>query len=370
MIYSLKTRSLDWFSAILTFILGPALIILALFFVTSFTTNINQVVLIGIVIFVIVLFIFRYYRKNYQLLHTFATDTAYVHFKPSSKDLILGLYGQLFSILISIVIVLLFLSQEILTISKIDLFILSVVFSFILQIIQVFFMINSKMKLIDTAYEPVSQDLLKQLSEKAKDMNKIKRFYYADIKPASLFLTAGVTDYSFKSNICLISKYFQWKLSDTELLAVLGHEIGHVAHKDMLQSKILIDLQASARAFLFYLLLSILKNYFSSSALNINLIVAEVGVLILVILAQLFISFSLQLRMLNQEILADEYGSAIMGNYSLANTLKKLPSVIPAPVDDDPLQFLGFRVAILNQRGKNLGETDNSVREFSRFSNN
>ena len=264
----------------------------------------------------------------------------------------------------------LFLAQDIKTISNKDLFFISVSFSFFLQIIQVFFMNKSKMKLISTAYEPVSTELLNQLYEKTNDSKKIKKFYFADIKPASLFLTAGVTDYSLKSNVCLVSKYFQWKLSDTELLAVLGHEIGHVAHKDMFQSKILVDLQASARTFLFYFLLSILKNYFSGESLTTNLILVEVGILVLVILAQLLISFSLQLRMLNQEILADEYGSKIMGNYNLSHTLKKLPSVIPAPVDDDPLQFLGFRVAILNQRAKNLGETDNSVREFSRFSNN
>ena len=92
--------------------------------------------------------------------------------------------------------------------------------------------------------------------------------------------------------------------------------------------------------------------------------------LILIIGVQLLVSSTLRLRMYNQEILADEYGASIMGNYNLAYTLKKLPNVIPAPVDDSPFQFLGFRTAILFTRAKQLNETDESVREFSRFSNN
>ena len=40
----------------------------------------------------------------------------------------------------------------------------------------------------------------------------------------------------------------------------------------------------------------------------------------------------------------------------MAKILKKLPSVIPAPINNDPLEFLGFRIAILRERALDLGE--------------
>lgn len=370
MIYSPFTKFLDWLSAMMSFILIPVIAILVICYSFSIVDEIYGSILVGIIIFAILIFISFYYAHNYRILKKFANETQYVHFRPSNKDLVLGLYGQVFTIIVAIIVIVMFLFQIVLTTSPLNLFLLSAGITFILQIIQIFFMNHSKIKLISTAQEPVNESLLQQLNEKTSDSSKINHFYFADIKPASLFLSAGVTNYSFKSNICLVSRYFQWKLSEDELMAVLGHEIGHVVHKDLLQSKILLNLQVLVRTFFFYFLLIILRNFVSNSGIDPNLLLIQLAIFICIIINQVLISFSFQLRMFNQEILADEYGASVMGNYNLSHTLKKLPSVIPAPVDDNPLQFLGFRIAILNLRAKKNGESETIIREFSRFSNN
>ena len=208
------------------------------------------------------------------------------------------------------------------------------------------------------------------MAKRTNDVHKINIFAFADIKPASLFLSAGVTNYSFRSKICLVSRYFQWKLSENELLAVIGHEIGHVVHKDMLQNQLILNLQALARALLIYFLFLNLQPLLGSHSSDLIVIGLNFIGLLLILTIQILNSFILRLRMYNQEILADEYGASLMGNYNLAYTLKKLPNVIPAPVDDSPFEFLGFRTAILFNRAKNLNETDTNIKEFSRFSNN
>ena len=243
--------------------------------------------------------------------------------------------------------------------------------SLIIQLLTAFLINHSKIKLIETAIEPLDQAIVDKMTSKTKDATKIKKFVFADIKPASLFLSAGVTNYSFKSNVCLVSRYFQWKLTEDELIAVLGHEIGHVVHRDMFQSKILVALQAIIRTLLFYFIIIFIQSIFNLSSVGTNLLSMQFTILILIIFTQMLLSFSLQLRMFNQEIMADEYGASLIGSYyNLAFTLKKLPKVIPAPVDDHPLNFLGFRIAILNLHAKMNNEVDNSPKEFSRFSNN
>ena len=339
-------------------------------FFISFLSESEAIYLMSITILLLLFIMVNYYRINYNKLTKFATDTHYVHFKPSHKDLILSFYGQVFVVIILMVLILLFLSNWLINADSWNFLFLSFSIALILQCFTVFLINKAKIKLIDTANEPVDHSIISAMNKRTKDVLKIKNFAFADIKPASLFLSAGVTNYSFNSNICLISRYFQWKLSENELLSVIGHEIGHVVHRDLLQSQLLLDLQAITRVFLYYFLLINIQSFFGQKSLNFSLVLLQLITLILIIGVQLLVSSTLRLRMYNQEILADEYGASIMGNYNLAYTLKKLPNVIPAPVDDSPFQFLGFRTAILFTRAKQLNETDESVREFSRFSNN
>ncbi len=370
MIYTITSKSLDWFSAFLNLVLVPFIILLVFFTGIGFLNSNQQIISMSFAIVLLFLLILPYYRNNFKKLTKFATDTYYVHFKPSNKDLILSFYGQAFMLIILTVVILFFLPGLLATSNTYSLLGLSFGLALILQLVTFFLMNRSKIKLIETAIEPVPNTLLSELFEKTKDVTKIKNFAFADIKPASLFLSAGVTNYSFNSNICLISRYFQMKLSKEELMTVIGHEIGHVVHRDMFQNQFLVDLQAISRVFLIYFLFINLQEFFGLTNDGLLFTLLKFFTLILIVIVQLLISFSLRLRMFNQEILADEYGASIFGNYSMAYTLKKLPNVIPAPVDDSPFQFLGFRTAILFARAKQLNETDETVREFSRFSNN
>ena len=320
-------------------------------------------------VFLMFLILVMYYRTNYIRLTKYANDTEMVHFKPSYKDLILGLYSQGFTVFILIMIIL-FFPEVLNNPNRASIIIEIIALSAIIQIFTAVITNHSKIKLIETAVEPLDNAIIEKLRSKTKDINNIKKFVFADIKPASLFLSAGVTDYGLKSKVCLVSRYFQWKLSEDELLTVLGHEIGHTAHHDMFQTKLLIAFQGIMRTLLFYFLIILMQSLFNGINSN-TVLLLQLIILILVLVTQMLISFSLQLRMFNQEIMADEYGASLMGNYNMAYTLKKLPKVIPAPVDDHPLNFLGFRIAVLNLHAKMNNEVDNSPKkEFSRFSNN
>lgn len=370
MIYTPISKFLDWLSAFLNLLFIPFVFILIVVIIISSLGIDESILVTGVIIFLFLCIIIPYYQRNHNKLTKFATDTSYVHFKPSYKDLILGFYGQGAMVVILMIVVFLFFPSLLNQSNNNSIVILSFSIAFIFQLLTFFLVNRSKIKLIETATIPVDQSLIQKLNEKTKDASKIKNFFYADIKPASLFLSAGVTNFSLHSNICLISRYFQLKLSEKELMSVLGHEIGHVVHKDMFQSQFLLDLQAIMRFFMFYVLLLTLKFFFGNQKPGALIGFLTFMLLVITVIIQLLISYTLKLRMYNQEILADEYGASIMGNYNLAYTLKKLPNVMPAPVDDSPLNFLGFRNAILFNRAKQLNETDESVREFSRFSNN
>ena len=359
----------DWLSSIIIMLIIPFSILLALFFIIANLDEYNSTLIILGIVLVLFLFTLRFYLDNFRILTKFAVDTYYVHFKPSNKDLILSFYSQAFILIILFIIILLFIPDLVIQSSSKDLFIFSFLMAFFLQLMTVIIITRSKIKLIDTAIEPVNNSIIQEMAKKTDDVHRINIFAFADIKPASLFLSAGVTNYAFNSKICLVSRYFQWKLSENELLAVIGHEIGHVVHRDMFKNQLILNSQAITRTLLIYFLFLNLQPLFGITV-DPTFILLNLIILVAVIIIQILTSFVLRLRMYNQEILADEYGASIMGNFNLAYTLKKLPNVIPAPVDDSPFEFLGFRTAILFNRAKQLNETDESVKEFSRFSNN
>ena len=87
--------------------------------------------------------------------------------------------------------------------------------------------------------------------------------------------------------------------------------------------------------------------------MTLIIVIALIGPLLI---AETFMRVHQQNRVLLLEIRADKFGSELVGNNKLAVVLKKLPSVIPAPVDDNALGFLGFRVEILRKRSKDLRE--------------
>jgi Zn-dependent protease with chaperone function len=283
------------------------------------------------------------------------------------KDNLLYLFMQIFYFGIQgAILFILFNSFLSISIDLRGYLVISGVFTVIIQMVYLVLAQLSKRNLFKTAQEPIPLSVKEQLAKKFPISHKISRYHFTDIKPASLFLSAGVTTSGFKlsfsgikiDSTCVISRYFQWKLSDDELLSVLSHEQGHVHGKDMRNTYLIIGTDGWLRGikfFSFFLLFA----YFQEL---INLVGDYLAILVLVILILSLLFANTALKVLQQnrvpllEIRADNYGASFVGNNKMGDVLKKLPSVIPAPVDDNALGFLGFRVEILRDRAKDLKE--------------
>jgi Zn-dependent protease with chaperone function len=307
----------------------------------------------------------------YLELQKLAIRVGYVHFKPSLKDLVLHLITTLFFIVLTgLILNLTFSSLIYASLPFWQYFLVSLLISLGIQILIVLFNMNAKRKLLATAQEPVKSEIIEYLRNKHPNSHLIHAFRFADIKPASLFLSAGVTTYTWRKNICLISRYFNWKLTDEELIAVLSHEEGHLVSNDIKNSYIISGTEAYYRSLRLFVVFIALVNF-----LNNSFILGPIFLLIytffsaIILITSACLSFIQQYRIYLQEIKADKYGANLVGNEMLAHTLKRLPKVIPAPINDDPLEFLGFRISLLRDRARTLGEP--TIKQpFSRFSSN
>ena len=360
---------LDFLYMLIFSIILPLSILIAINDLFQLNKNNSIMNLSGLLIISLIIFfsILTYYIRQYKLIFSYAVEVGYPHFKPSLKDLILGLYGSIFSVLILVIAVLLFLIPrfKLNELMIFELFIFAIIISTLYQLLSILIMTISKRNLLSTSMESLDSSLLERIKN-IPGSEKISEFRYADIKPASLFLSAGVTKYNGRKNICLISRYFQWKLTADELVAVLSHEVGHVHNNDLAIGYILLAYNYFVRTIYYASILLTFSFFQFPLESSISLLILALNML-----SSLVMRYLLNYRMFIQEIKADFYGATIVGNYVMANTLKKMPSAIPAPVNDDPLEFLGFRVAILNNRAKNTGETfPTPTRSISRFSNN
>lgn len=361
------------YSFFITFLIPFFFIIILNVLFTEFDNPIISFITILWFNSVILIIILYYYRKQFKILHNYSLEVGYVHFKPSKKDIILGMYSSFFSIIILLIIFLVIFKVEMLSNLKIqDLLNLSFVLSSLYLLFMISIMGNSKNKLVSTSRESIDKELILKIKEKIHISHKIEEFRFADIKPASLFLTAGVTKYRGYKNICLVSRYFQWKLSEDELYAVLSHEMGHINNKDLLITYILLIIDFLIRIMFYTSFIVGLKFiiFRTSEGYTIFEFFIVFNIL-LIMLSSILLRFIAQYRAYNQEIKSDEFGSRYVGNFMMAYTLQKLPSVIPAPINDNPLEFLGFRVALLKNRAKIMNEPDLPIkRAFSRYSNN
>jgi heat shock protein HtpX len=108
-------------------------------------------------------------------------------------------------------------------------------------------------------------------------------------------------------------------LSDKELKAVLGHELGHVKNRDMLVSTIAATV---AGAISFLVQMAMWSNLFGGNDDDNNNPVAAVALIILAPLAAMLIQMAVSR---SREYLADQHGAKVMGSgKDLASALQKL----------------------------------------------
>ena len=155
MIYTPISKFLDWLSAFINFIFIPFFWVVLFIIAATQLNNKESIFLVAILIFLLFIIIVPYYRSNYKTLTKFATETSYVHFKPSYKDLILGFYGQAFVVIILMVVILLFLPGLLNRSNNDSILIIAFGISVLIQFFTFLVINTSKIKLIETASIPV-----------------------------------------------------------------------------------------------------------------------------------------------------------------------------------------------------------------------
>ena len=158
----------------------------------------------------------------------------------------------------------------------------------------------------------------------------------------------------WRKNICLISQYFNWKLTDEELIAVLSHEEGHLARHHIRTAYLILGTEGVLRTFRIFIVLTALVLILNDlPILGFNTFsLIFLMLIILVFLASTCLVLTQRYRVYLQEIRVDSYGGNLVGYEILAKTLKKLPSIIPAPIGSHQLDFLTFRIALLREQAK------------------
>lgn len=348
---------LDWI-IIGGFVLGIPLLISISVFLAGLLINSDFVFLLIILSIALILFLlvtFTFIRA-YRNLHNYAMSVNYYHFFPSWRDIIIQLLRLFYLTLFTGVI--LGLSLQNIIVESFNYwfyFGIAVIISITYQVVLIFFAMNTKRNLLATAQEPVKFEIIDYIRHNHPNGHLIAEFRFADIKVQTLFLSAGVMSYGRK-NICLISRYFNWKLSDEELIAVLSHEEGHIANQHILNSYFHEGIEVllrSLRIFIIFITLIIISKGLSLFELLINdlqNLLVILGLFFLIFLSSTFFNLYRRYRVLLAEIRADFYGIDLVGSEILATTLRKLPSLIPSPLGYNQSSFLGFRVALLRNQ--------------------
>ncbi len=318
-----------------------------LFLISIFSLLLDIVsVLLFTLIFALILIIITgyFFFTSYRELRFYALKVNYFHFTPSIRDLILFLIRQVYSF-VFLGLFLVFILSRILE-REYDLWIylvIAVALSLFFQGVMIILSLNSKRKLLATAQEPVNSDILDKLKVKFSDKGLIHEFRFADVQIPSLFLSAGVMSLGTKY-ICLISRFFNWKLSENELAAVLGHEKGHIKRNHIKKQYIIIGFEGLLRSLRYFTILVYFKFYITLRFPEQFLFWICV---ILIYSASGFLSIATQYRIYLQEIRADLYSGAAFGFKPLAITLQKLPSILPVPISPIQSDFLRFRISLL-----------------------
>ncbi len=321
---------------------------------------INNNILFYISLTVISLFLFFitliFYYKSYTELRSYAIEVAYVHFQPSWRDIVISLISQVYFIFFQGILLTVILGTISDDLPQWQLLGIALVISLGFQSILVSLSLNSKRKLLATAQTPVKHDIVNQVRQNHPNSHLISKFRFAEIELASLFLSAGVMTLGMWKNICLISQYFKWKLTDEELIAVLSHEEGHLARRHIRTAYLILGTEGFLRTLRVFIILTALMLILNGLPIFVldTFSLFFSFLIVLVFLTSTFLALTRRYRVYLQEIRADSYGGTLVGYELLASTLKKLPSVIPAPIGKQQLDFLNFRIALLHKQANRL----------------
>ncbi len=335
----------DYFITSLYTLISPLAVgiclILIFFSLSNLSSVLSTLLPFLLVLIVITGFIFW---KSYRELRFHALKVNYFHFTPSLRDLILFLIRQVYSF-VFIGLFLIYILSSVLE-NQVEVwgyFAVALALSFILQGGLIGISLRSKRNLLSTAQEEVSTNILDQLNNEFADSGIIHQYRFADVQIPSLFLSAGVMSYGSKY-ICLISRYFNWKLSESELVAVLGHERGHIAKNHIKKQYGIIGIEGLLRSLRYFVILVYFQFYLQ---MDFFLQILFWVCVVLVYSASGFLSIASQYRVFLQEIRADFFSGKSIGFDILASTLHKLPSVLPLPISSTQTDFLRFRVSLL-----------------------
>ncbi|MFX1518167.1 MAG: M48 family metalloprotease [Promethearchaeota archaeon] len=304
------------------------------------------------------------FYQSFKRLRIYALEVKYFHFIPSWYEMGLHLIRQVYYVIFVgfILTILLRILNIMENLEPWGYLGLSLILSLIIQSYFIIISIRRKQELLSTAQETVNSEIIDQIEQSHPKSRLISEYRFADIQLPSLFLSAGVMSYGWKKNICLVSRYFNWKLTNEELTAVILHEIGHIANNHIMKSYLIGGTEAflrTMRIFCVFTGLILLEQNQTIFSLDPIFSMLFIILIFLVFLSSAFLSIFHYYRLFLAEIRADAFSAMAIGDTLLADTLRKLPSTIPSPVSYNQSSFLGFRVALLRQRAKTRQEVSN-----------
>ncbi len=338
------------------------LLIPLMVFGSIFSTNTDYFLVLTIPTGVIFLYLIYYHFIFRNRVKTLALRVFYFHFQPSWYDFGIHLIRYVYYVLFFSIFLSFFLEgldNENLTHG--DFILLAIIFSLGIQLFLVIVAFRSKRSLITTARESIDDEIITKLHSYEPKSNLIKEYRFADIQTQTLFLSAGVTTFGYSNNICLISRYFQWKLSEEELISVLLHEIGHISNHHLERSYQILGLEfilRTFRIFAIFSMIALLREYGSFVIIPLALSFSFLLFSILTFVPSTLLFLITYYRSFLAEIESDYFSGSRIGFQLLADTLRKLPSFIPSPIGYNQSSFLGFRVALLRDFEKKA--TDSS----------
>ncbi len=342
----------DWILIIFFLIIYPLVIGATLVHLLNLSNEkISQLLVVNIIVLVFLCVSLYLYQSMFRKLTFYANLVDFYHFTPSLTDLFIHLIKQVYYVIFLGLILSFFLGF---LISNSDLGLTTIVIysigiSLFLESFLVVIRMRDKIALINTAQEPVKSDIIQEINQGFPESLKISEYRFADIQIPSLFLSAGVMTNGINSYICLVSRYFNWKLTGEELIAVLLHEVGHVTNNHIHKTYLIIGTEVFLRSIRIFIVTYLLLIFFGPlEAFKIDLFSILFLILtISVFLTSAFLTFTLKFRSYLAEIWADEFSAKRVGSQELADILRKLPQLIPSPLVYDQSSFLGFRVNLL-----------------------